>query len=62
MDVDFDQKNLLIGRIRMILLVDSDCHGGYITIIVVNANKILVLPISRVFVKVNTPLPRFCKE
>ena len=47
----------------MILLVDGDRHSdGYITIIVVNANKILFLPIRRVFVKVNTPLPRFCRE
>ena len=40
----------------MILLVDSDRHGdGYVTIIVVNANKILVLPIMRFFVKVKHP-------
>ena len=44
-------------------LVNRDHHGdGYVTIIVVNANKILVLPIRRVFVEVNTPLPRFCRE
>ena len=44
-------------------LVDGDRHGdGYVTIIVINANKILVLPIRRVFVKVNTPVPRFCRE
>ena len=47
----------------LILLVDGDRHGdGYVTIIVVNANKILVLPIRRVSVQVNTPLPRFFRE
>ena len=52
-------SNVILG----ILLVDGDHHGdGYVTIIVVNANKILVLPIRRVFVRVNTPLPRFCRE
>ena len=63
-------KKLLIGRTKIlfalttiILLVDGDCQGdGYVTIIVVNANKILVLPIRRVVVKVNTPLPRFCRD
>ena len=47
----------------MILLVDGDRHGdGYVIIIVVNANKILVLPIRRVSVQVNTPLPLFFRE
>ena len=40
----------------LILLVDSYRHGdGYVTIIVVNANNILVLPI-RSFLSKSTPL------
>ena len=38
----------------MILLVDGDHHSdGYVTLIVANANKILVLPVRSFFVKVN---------
>ena len=57
-------KALLIFYMeKFILLFDGDRHcDGYVTIILVNANKILVLPIRRVFVKVNTPLPGFCRE
>ena len=51
------------------VLVDGDWHGdGYITPIacslrmfVNNANKILVLPIRRFFVIVNTPLHDFAE-
>ena len=39
----------------MIILVDGDHHSdGYVTHMVVNANKILVLPARRHFVNVNT--------
>ena len=42
------------------VLVDSDRHGkGYVTLIVVNANEILFLPIWKFFVKVITPLHDF---
>ena len=41
----------------MILLVHADHHGdGCVTVIALNANKILVLPIRRFFVKVDTTL------
>ena len=44
----------------LMVLVDGDRHGdGYVTLIVVNANEILFLPIRRLFVKVNTPLHDF---
>ena len=41
---------------KMILLLDGDPHSdGYVTLIVVNANKVLVLPIRR-FLSKSTPL------
>ena len=44
------------SNITLILLVDGDRHGdGYVTIIVVNVNKILVLPIRRFFCQSQHP-------
>ena len=49
--------------ITWMVLVDGDRHGkGYVTPIVVNANESLYLPIRSFFVKVNTPLPTFCRD
>ena len=42
----------LVVQVTVILLVHGDRHGdGYVTLIVVNENKILVLPIRRLFSK-----------
>ena len=47
----------------LILLVDGDRHSdGYVTLIVVNANKIFVLPIWVFVFTVNTPVHGFCRD